>query len=55
MKIYSIAFVLEGEIKIRADNAAEANEKFIALSKARLAELADPDLEADDPEEVTEE
>ena len=55
MKIWHVKFRMDGTVTIKAETAEEAQAKFEVLSKQHIVDVADPDLEADDPEEVPEE
>lgn len=49
---YAFHFKMEGKITIEADTVDEANAKFIALTKAELADHPDTELEVADPVEI---
>jgi hypothetical protein len=55
MKLWHVKFRMEGIVTIRAEDADEAQAKFEVLSKSHLIDVADPELESDDPVEVPEE
>jgi hypothetical protein len=54
MKLWHVKFRMEGTVTIKAEDAEEAQAKFEVLSKSHLIDVADPDLESDDPVEVIE-
>ena len=55
MRLWHVKFRMEGTVIIRAEDAEAAQAKFDVLSKSHLIDVADPELESDDPVEVPEE